>query len=258
MGQGHRDAVPIKDDDGTMQIYLAKSITPKVAMCDSSGVPEMKYRIVSSMRRVHQLGQMVARFLGLDSRGPYARAFLKLAGFPDDYWMERAFPLVGKGNQDALDAQKCGIPLEKQSSLSDCEHLFFRYKLWHHSPLFTFQTNHSRNVRHTTTRNRVRSPRNGSGDFNFAHFFCKYVPAGDQYDYVSSDQLEDSECEDGGGNDEEGEHEDEVDGNHSSDDDEGKSESDNEGGVTGGESAPARRSTRAGLKRPSYKKFFDD
>lgn len=133
--------VSIKDDKGTNQYYLGMYPTPLYQADASFRTPQMMFKLstTGSWRTVHTIGQMAARCLGLDSRGPYARAFLQLAGFPDDCWMEKAFPIVGRGNQDTLDAQRCNIPLDKQSAISDCEHLFFRYKLWHHSPLFTLQ-----------------------------------------------------------------------------------------------------------------------
>ena len=137
---------------------------------------------------VHQLGQLILRMHGGASRGPFMEAWLEATGF-EGQTVDEAFPIRGRGNQNAAYACKTGIPLEDQSEIPDVDHCGPRHEWFCNSLWYTLNTNHSRNIRFTTTRNGDKYPGNGTNDFNFAHLIMEYIPS---HQLSSSDIVKDS------------------------------------------------------------------
>ena len=137
---------------------------------------------------VHQLSQLVLRMHGGSSRGPFMDAWLKATKF-EGRTVDEAFPIRGRGDQTAVYECKTGIPLEDQSEIPDVDHCGPRHEWICNSLWYTLNTNHSRNIRFTTTRNGDKYPGNGTNDFNFAHIIIKYVPS---HQLPSSDIVKES------------------------------------------------------------------
>ena len=125
---------------------------------------------------VHQLGQLILRSLGGASRGPFMDVWLEAAGFMGQT-VDEAFPVRGRGDQTTAYKCKTGIPLDQQSEIPDVDHCGPRHEWIYNSLWYTLCTNHSRNIRFTTTRNGDEYPGNGTNDFNFAHLIIEYVPS---------------------------------------------------------------------------------
>ena len=135
---------------------------------------KFQYRCNQTFISAHQLGQLMLRKLGGHSRGPFMRAYLDKIGYKG-LTVDEAFPVTGRGNQTAVYECKTDIPLKEQSEIPDVDHCGPRHIWKYNSMWYTFSTNHSRNIRFTTTRNGVRFPGNGTNDFNFAHLTMEWV-----------------------------------------------------------------------------------
>ena len=188
--------VPIGDD-----YYLGAKMQPSITWSDcedQDGNANGKQNATFSYNfshdsghtkiSAHQLGQLMLRVLDGHSRGQFMREYLDALGYkgltPDE-----AFPITGRGDQRRVKECATNIPPEEQSEIPDVDHCGPRHIWKFNSIWYTFSTNHSRNIRLTTTRNGDQYPGNGTNDFNFAHLIMKYVPS---HHLPSSEIVKDS------------------------------------------------------------------